>query len=346
MQRAPVIVILITLWGVGAWGDTGQAEAPPSPTAPGAPGEAVLAASATEQGIALFEQRRYAEAKILFGKAVALNPDDAGAQAYLGLVLLNWDADIDGATAHLERAVQLDPSSSRYHRWLGEAYSAQTATVSGFEAPELARKTKAELEKAVEVDGHDLDARLALLQFYLAAPASLGGSDAKGREQALAMTMLDRYRGLLAQGIVAEHEKELSRAEQLYRTAIAGDPGKGDAYNALGYLLLSRKRREEAVVVFHRYVEATPADANAHDSLAEGLLATGKVVESIAEYKKALEIDPRFASSYLGLAKCYEAQGSQREAREALQRFLEIVPNGRQADEARDKLDELAQKPR
>jgi tetratricopeptide (TPR) repeat protein len=320
-------------------GATPGTEAPPVTTPAG--GAAARASSATEQGVALYEQLRYPEAKILLGKAVALDAEDARAQAYLGMVLLHWDADIRGATAHLERATRLDPGNPRYHQWLGEAYTTRASSASQFEVPALAAKTRTELEKAVALGPEDLDARMALLQFYLSVPASLGGSDAKAEEQALAMTGVDRYRGLVAQGVVAEHEKETARAEQLYRTAIATDRTKGEAFNALGYMLLGQKRRKEAIAVFREYVAATPHDANAHDSLAEGLLDAGQVNESIEEYERALAVDPRFASSFLGLAKCYEAKRRWPEAIEALRRFLEIVPNGPKADEARDTVGDL-----
>lgn len=299
-----------------------------------------------EQGIALFEQKKYAEAKKVLARAVAANPDEAAAHAWLGVVLLNHDRDADQAVAHLETAVRLEPTSSKYHLWLGGAYSRQAMEAGLLTAAGLAKKVRSAFEKAVELDPASVPARSSLLQFYLAAPGIAGGSVAKAREQALAMTEIDRHAGLLAQARIAEHEKDDAAAERLYRSAIAVRPDAGEAYNQLGYLLLRVRRRDEAVAAFRTYVEVSPGEANPHDSLAEGLLAQGKVDEAIAEYRRALEIDPEFPSSYLGLARCHERKQAWAEARAALERFLELVPEGRRADDARDRLAKLKAKAR
>lgn len=324
------VVVGVTLGaGLGAQ----QQQAPPAPTL-------------AEQGIELFKQGKYPEAKKALARALAANPADAAAHAYLGLALLNHDRDADEAATHIEEAVRLEPARSQYHQWLGAVYSRQAMEGGVLSAPGLAKKARTEFEKAVELDPKDLGARGALLQFYLSAPGIIGGSVAKAREQALAMTEIDRHAGLLAQARIAEHEKDDQGAERLYRSAIAVKPDAGEAYNQLGYLLLRTKRRDEAVATFRTYVEASPGEANPHDSLAEGLLAQGKVDESIAEYRKALEIDPKFSSSFLGLAQCYQRQEAWADARAALERFLELVPEGRRADDARDQLAKIAKKGR
>ncbi len=83
---------------------------------------ATEAASSADKGIALFKARRYAEAKVALSSAVAADPKDARAHAYLGMALNNYDRDVDQAIAHLEEAVKLDPHCSRYHQWLGAVY--------------------------------------------------------------------------------------------------------------------------------------------------------------------------------------------------------------------------------
>lgn len=305
---------------------------------------AAAAPTLTEQGVALFEQRQFSEAKKTLARALAANPADATAHAYLGLVLLNHDGEAEEAKRHLEEAVRLEPARARHHLWLGAVYSRQAMETGILSAPGFARKARASFEKAVELDPRDLEARSSLLEYYLFAPSLVGGSVAKAREQALAMTEIDRHAGLLAQARIAEHEKDHTSAERLYRSAIAVKPEAGEAYNQLGYLLLRTKRKDEAVSAFRTYVELCPGEANPHDSLAEGLLAQGKVAEAIAEYRKALAIDPRFASSYLGLAQCFERQEAWGEARAALKRYLELAPEGRRADEARDRLAKLNSK--
>lgn len=336
-MRQVVAVMIVVAGLLAAGGVLAQQEAPPpSPTA--------ASRTLTEKGIALVTQRKFPAAKTTLARALVANPADAAAHAYLGLALLNHDRDTAQAATHLQEAVRLEPGRASYHHWLGAVYSQQAVEGGLLSGPGLAKKARAEYEKAVELDSGDLEARLSLMEFYLGAPAIAGGSVAKAQEQALAMTEIDRHRGLLAQARIAEHERNDGDAERLYRSAIAVKPEEGEAYNQLGYLLLRTKRRDEAVATFRKYVEVSPGEANPHDSLAEGLLAMGDVNASIAEYQKALEVDPAFSSAFFGLAQCHERKNEWAEAQKALERFLELVPEGRRADEARDKLREIKKK--
>lgn len=302
------------------------------------------ASAATQEGVALFKQGRYAEAKTTLGKAVAADPKDATAKAYLALSSSNFDRDYDKSVELLEEAVRLEPQRSEFHQWLGSEYGSKAATSSLFKAPGFAKKCGAEMVRAVELDPKDLGAREALMQFYLQAPGFMGGSVDRAREQATAIAKLDPCRGFMAEASIALRAKDTAKAEALYRQAISAAPDRGLPYNGLAYLLLGAKRTDEALVVFEQYVKAAPSDPNAHDSRAEGLLAAGRVDESLAEYQKALELDPWFAASYLGSGRCYEKKGDSRSACIAGRKFLELVPKGRTSDQVRKRLEDLCGK--
>lgn len=200
------------------------------------------------------------------------------------------------------------------------------------------------MEKGVELDPGDPDARESLLQYYLQAPGFMGGSTEKAGEQAKALERIDPYRGLMAQAQIASRRKDAKGAEALYRKAVEAAPDKGAPYNGLAYFLLGAKRTDEAVAVFRQYAKVVSDDPNAHDSLGEGLLAQGKVDKSLAEYDRALALDPYFAASYLGVGRCCERKADWKRAREAYGRFLELAPKGRTADQTREKLAGLQKK--
>ncbi len=298
------------------------------------------APNATQEGVALYKQARYAEAKAALDKAVVANAKDADAKAYLALTVSAFDRDYDRSVELLEAAVQIEPRRSDLHRWLGSEYGNKAATSSLFKAPGYAKKCGAEMNRAVELDPKDVGARQSLLQFYLQAPGFMGGSVDKAREQAAAIARLDPCRGFLAEASIALRAKDTARAEALYRQAIAAAPDRGVPYNALAYLLLGAKRTDEALVVFEQYVKAAPSDPNAHDSYGEGLLAAGKVDASLGEYRKALELDPWFSASYLGVATCCEKKGDVASGCAACRKYLELVPKGRTADRVREKIED------
>lgn len=301
--------------------------------------------SLTQEGIGLFKQARYAEAKEKLSRAAAADPKDSEAKAYLGLTLNNYDRDYDKAVELLEAAVQLDPQSSRLHLWLGSVYASKTVSVNLFRAPSFAKKCRLEMEKGVALEPANAGARESLMQFYIQAPGLVGGSMPKAHEQAAAIAKIDPCRGLMAEAAIAIHEKDTVAAEADFRKAMSVDPMSGAPCNGLAYLLLGAGRTDEALVVFKRYVQVAPGDPNAHDSFAEGLLAAGRVDEALAEYQKALSLDPWFASSQLGAGYCYERMGNVPQTRAFYQRYVELVPKGRTSDEVREKLLNLRNKP-
>jgi tetratricopeptide (TPR) repeat protein len=308
-------------------------------------GAALLLVTATlsaqtplDQAVALFEKRQYAESATLLEGVLAAEPGNARAHAYYGLALANSTRDLDSAITHLEKAAVLDPGNSRYQVWLGSIYGSKAGQSGLFKVASLAGKAKAAFEKAVVLDPASVEARNALLQYYLNAPGIAGGSIAKAREQAKAIVALDAHRGHLAAARIAEHEKEWPDAEAAYREALKLQPERGATFNSLGYALLHQERYDDALAAFRRYVELAPADANSHDSLGEGLLAAGKVAEAEASYRKSLEVDPSFASSVWGLAGCLEKLGRSDEAKAQYRRYLELVPKGGNSDAARKRL--------
>jgi glyoxylase-like metal-dependent hydrolase (beta-lactamase superfamily II) len=67
--------------------------------------------------------------------------------------------------------------------------------------------------------------------------------------------------------------------------------------NMLGYHLMWRDMKEEAVLVHELNTREHPESANPYDSLGEAYEALGDQKAAMASYQKALEIDPNFSSS-------------------------------------------------
>jgi hypothetical protein len=64
-----------------------------------------------------------------------------------------------------------------------------------FHRTSLARHTRDELERAVELDPNHLDARWGLVQYYALAPGYLGGSEEKARQEAEEISKRDAALG-------------------------------------------------------------------------------------------------------------------------------------------------------
>lgn len=87
--------------------------------------------------------------------------------------------DYQAAIGAFKEAMALNPENPAYHYWLGKSYG-ELASVSGiFKAYDLSKKVRYHLERAVELDGDNIEALTALLKYYERAPAFLGGGEEK-----------------------------------------------------------------------------------------------------------------------------------------------------------------------
>jgi tetratricopeptide (TPR) repeat protein len=169
------------------------------------------AGSRSEEGARLFEARKFEQARLSLEAAVRDDPADALAASYLGRVYLAQGIP-DLAVEWMEKSTALAPSSAEYHLWLGRAYGSQAIRASVLKQPVLAKKVRKEFEQASGLDPDNLEARFALIEYYLQAPGFLGGSGKKANEQAEEVRKRDALEGHRAFGRIAEHGKHFDRA--------------------------------------------------------------------------------------------------------------------------------------
>ena len=73
--------------------------------------------------------------------------------------------------------------------------------------------------------------------------------------------------------------------------------------NSLGYRLLRKNKRKEAIRIFQLNVEAYPKSANTYDSLAEGYMDDGENAPAIVNYQKSLQLNPKNRNAEVMLQK-------------------------------------------
>src|SRR5450759_323195 len=159
--------------------------------------------------------------------------------------------DWDRAESSCRKAVSLDPGNSRFHLWLGRVYGEKADRENFLAAAGLAGKVRGEFERAVQLDPKDVDARLDLAEFYLAAPGIVGGGEQKAREQARSIAAVNPAREHWVYARIAEQKKEAVTAEREYHQYI--DLSQGDAESWLNLALFLRRQKrfdemEQAIV--------------------------------------------------------------------------------------------------
>lgn len=136
-----------------------------------------LAAAATpfEDAVSLYRAKNYPAAREAFEKITAAEPANAAACHYLGLILLRRGdgTALDDALLWLQKAVKLEPENATYLADFGGT-SLQLANKN--RSYGAATRGRDAMEKAIQLDPANLDAREGLMQFYDRAPWPLGSS--------------------------------------------------------------------------------------------------------------------------------------------------------------------------
>lgn len=169
--------------------------------------EALLSAGRANEALALLQSRTSSDKR---------DPQALHLLSRVYYSIGSWDQAIKAG----ERAVALAPEHSNYHLWLGRAYGEKAENSNPFSAFGLARKAHAQFERAVELDGDNIDARSDLTEYYTEAPSFLGGGKDKARAQIEAIARKDSPTAHYLRARLAEKDKNFNEAEKEYKAAI------------------------------------------------------------------------------------------------------------------------------
>lgn len=176
-----------------------------------------------ENGINFFSAEKYYEAKKVFSDITNEQSDNPEAWYYLGRLCFIYD-EFDDAIKYLKKAIKLNRKSSEYHYWLAMAYRERIKNVSKIGMIPTIIKYKSAIEKAVELDPNNKQARFELGMYLYGAPAFGGGSKEKAMEHAVEIKKRDPQMGHLFYAEIYMAEKKYKSAEKEYIALIEADP--------------------------------------------------------------------------------------------------------------------------
>ncbi|HEY7494667.1 MAG TPA: tetratricopeptide repeat protein [Candidatus Tectomicrobia bacterium] len=159
----------------------------------------------------------------------------------------------------------------------------------------LAPKVRKAFEKTVALDPTHVQGRVGLVNFYLRAPAIMGGSLDKAYAHMQILIRQDEIEGRLLLARFYEKTQQLEAAEAEYRGLQQryGQAGKADEiYKQYGDFLLRSRRYEEAMQIFSTQVALFPTKAAAYEQLGDGYSTIGRWPEAVEAYRTALQLDP------------------------------------------------------
>ncbi len=316
MKRAPILALALgfALAPLSLWAE------------PASPAE-LLSAGRADDAIVLLRAR------------TSSSPNDADAWNFLTRTyyyMERWD----DAIAAAQRAVSLQPGNSNFHMWLARAYGQKAAGSSYVTALRLVPKIRGEFEKAVQLNGDNAPARADLAEFYLDAPAFLGGGKDKALSQAEKLMIDDPAAAHWIRAQLAQRAKRYSDAETEYMAAIKSSkfpPSRwldlASFYRDTGHLDLMEKAVQNAVA------EDPPPSSVLYDA-ANMLFRAGRnfprAMELVRQYLQSgaqVEEAPAYRAHYL-LGSMLESQGNRAAAAAEYRAALALAHDFEQAQAA------------
>ncbi|MDP9099656.1 MAG: hypothetical protein M3N48_11795 [Verrucomicrobiota bacterium] len=244
-----------------------------------------------------------------------------------------------------EKCVAAEPGNSKFHQWLGRALGLEAARNGIVSGAMSVRKVRAELEKAIELDPLNLEARQDIAIMYRALPGFLGGSNAKAADQ---IAFIRRHDPALA----AQLDGDFLAADKKYDAALT-------AYNESAKLnpramievriSLVHQQRKEWEKSFAALERALSLDSNhplALYQVGRTAALSGQQLDrgekSLRTYialpaREELE-NPSLAAAHFRLGNILEKKASPAGAREEYETALRVDPKQKLAREALAKL--------
>lgn len=300
--------------------------------------------SVFEPGTALMDSGRYQDALAVFHDLEERLPTSDSLDYYIGRCLFATD-ELDASAKAFERAIQQNTTSSLYYQWLGIARSVQAQEASIFRKPGLAKKCRSALERAVELDGENLDARYNLLQYYIMAPGIMGGSEEKARVQAQEIERLDPRLGCRAMVSIHENAKEYEEAEKIQQRYLAENPADSLAKLDLGFYYQRREAWAKAREVFESLVRRHPDWPDPLYQVGRTGVFCGEELEQAEEaFYRFIAMDKGTSGltnsyAYYRLGNIYEHSERWEDALKAYRTALELDSTNQNAQESLNRLE-------
>lgn len=299
----------------------------------------------------LMKARKFAEAERLASSRLAQDPTNAEAlSAKVDAILSSGNAARYEEAGKLgEQCVAAHPQVAICHLTLGNALGAKAVANGIMSALGYAGTIRDAFKKAVELDPNNIEARMALMSYYLQAPALVGGGTGKARTLATQTASVNPDAAKLMQARLDANDDKPGAAEatvlaMAVSTNEAIADGQRDLLVSLGNGHMNAKRFADAERVLREAIKRFPDSSSAPYVLARVQQEQGKHREALAGFDQALAKDPR-GSTWYRIGQSQQALGEKAKAVSAYERALVLgdqLPKAAKAD-AEKQLQKLKQ---
>ncbi|KAA6464643.1 hypothetical protein DYQ86_01380 [Acidobacteria bacterium AB60] len=177
-----------------------------------------------------------------------------------------WDA----AVRECQQAVTLDDQNSMNHLWLGRALGELADKASFVSAYGLAKRARAEFERATELDPRNPEALADLGEFYSSAPGVVGGGTDKAATIASRLDHVDPARAHELRAAIAQENHDSGTAEREFRLAITASAHPAFQWMRLASFYRKNKQWSQMESAVQSGVAAAQRDHHAGVALFNG----------------------------------------------------------------------------
>jgi tetratricopeptide (TPR) repeat protein len=288
----------------------------------------IPAQAAANDYSALLKTHKFAEVERIASARLAQDPANFDALVAKSEAILG-----SGAATRFEEAVKLGeqcvaahPQLSNCHLALGNALGAKAMSNGIMSAIGYAGTIRDAFKKAVELDPQNMEARFSLLQYYMQAPAIVGGGSGKAQTLATQTVGVNPEGGKLMMARLDASDDKLAKAE----AAVLAMPtssneavaqGQRDLMVNLGNKYLADKRYADSERMFREASRRHPDSDGALYGLARLQQEQGKHYEALVTMEQVIAMNPR-ASAWYRIGQSQQALGDKPKAAAAYEKAL------------------------
>ena len=254
-----------------------------------------------EDGKRLLEQKDYKAAKTIFEELTKSDSKNHEAFYYLGRSLFELE-EYKKSVKALEKSIKIHPTSSDYHAWLGYAQGRRINEVNMVSKITMIGKLQKSLKTAIELDPSNLEARWALCQYLIVAPAIAGGNVEEAKKQALEIKKIEKNRGYVALIAVYTEESHYEDAFDLCEKVLIELSDKAPFLYQMGRVsALSGERLDRGIECLNMYLTSelettpiTPGKDAAYWAMGRIYEHKNDIESATRAYVRVLKINPNF----------------------------------------------------
>ena len=180
----------------------------------------LCAQSSFDKAQKLFDDGKHEQSKPIFEALLKANPSNLKIIENLGDIAGNSKSWVE-AVAYYKKLKDLKPSEADYYYKYGGATGMLALEVNRFRALGMIDEIRESFEKAIKLDPKHIDARWALIEYYMQLPRIIGGSEAKAILYSNELMKISAVDGYMSRGRIDEYYKRYKKAEIQYKKAIA-----------------------------------------------------------------------------------------------------------------------------